>query len=168
MTNTPPPARIAPRSFATVLGLVVLVIGFASIFVGVSRGADERALAREGMVVQGTVTEKRIDHVSRHRQGGANEQRTLYVVGYRFTTRTGAGLDGEQVVGEALWRRLRQDGPIAVRYLEADPFTNRADAEPGASNDVFLAAGSLLSAGGLIFLVVLIRRKRRTTRTGGE
>jgi hypothetical protein len=168
MASTPSPARTAAGSFAKVLGLAVLVIGLAFLFVGVTRGSEGRALARNGLVVQGTVTEKRIDHVSRHKKAGGNDERTLYVVQYRFSTRLGAVLDGEQAVGESLWRGLRKDGPIAVRYLEANPFINRTDAESDASADIFLVAGGVLAAGGLTFLVALIREKRKTMRTGQE
>jgi hypothetical protein len=155
------------RSFATAIGLVVLLIGLVFVFVGVSSGSEERALARRAVVAQGLVSEKRIDHVTRHKKGGGTAEQTLHLVRYRFVTRTGVGLDGEQAVSEALWRRLQQDGPIAVRYLEANPFVNRADAEPGTSPDLLLAAGSLLTAGGFIFLVVVIHGKRGMTRTGG-
>ena len=153
---------MATRSFATVLGLVVFLIGLVLVFVGVSSGAEERALARQGLVAQGTVAEKRIDHVTRRKRGGGTAEETLHVVRYRFATRLGAALDGEQAVSDALWQGLRQDGPIAVRYLEANPFANRVAAEPGANPDRYLAAGILIASAGFVFLVVLIHGKRKT------
>jgi hypothetical protein len=147
------------RSF-TVFGLVVLVAGLGFIYLGVTRGAEARALARHGVVVQGTVTDKRIDHVTRRRRGGTEEER-VYVVRYRFPIRSGAGIDGEQPVGEALWRTLHQDGAIAVRYLESDPFNNRPEAERTSEADLFLLAGLLLASASFTFLAVLIHKNRR-------
>jgi hypothetical protein len=149
------------RSFATVFGLVVLVAGLAFFYIGVTQGAEERALARHGVVVQGTVTDKRIDHVTRRRRGGGTLEERLYVVRYRFATQQGAGVDGERPVSEALWRALRQNSGIAVRYLQSDPFNNRPDAEPAREMDVFLLAGILLASASFVFLVVQIRRNRR-------
>lgn len=152
-------AAMRSRSLATLGGLVVLVVGLAFIYIGVTTGAGERALARDGIVAQGTVADKRIDHVTRRR--GARKEERLYIVRYRFATRQGVGVEGERPVSETLWRSLRQDGTIAVRYLESDPFNNRPDAESQRQADVFLFGGIPLAAASFVFLVVLIHRNRR-------
>lgn len=162
-------ARIAPRSFAFVLGVIAFGIGLIFCVIGFSGGSEERALRREGRVSQGTVLEKRIEHVTRRKKGGGIEEQRLHLIRYRFTTQGGATPEGEQAVGEALWRSLRQDGPVAIRYLESDPFANRLDAEPGSVIDTFLVVSGLFAAAGVVLIAWGLWTARRTVallRTG--
>jgi hypothetical protein len=161
MPVTASSARISPRRVALVFGAAALVGGLALVTGGVSTVSTEWTLARRGAVVEGTVIEKRIDHVTRRKTFWRGADSRSYVVRYAFVTRRGEGADGEQAVGEALWRSLPQSGPVAVRYLEAIPSTNRLDAAPRDRSGAYPLTGGVLVAGGLAALAVALRKRRK-------
>jgi hypothetical protein len=159
MRHTPSPARISPRRVALAFGVVALLSGLALVTGVIFPAPAEWRLARRGLVVEGTVVEKRIDHVTRRKAFGRAEDNRLYVVHYAFATRRGETADGEQAVGEARWRSLTQNGPVAVRYLETDPQTSRLDAESREASAVLPATGGMLVAGGLVVLLLTLWRR---------
>jgi hypothetical protein len=164
MPTTPRLDRPSPRQTAIRIGLIAVVVGLGLAVFRLSSGSEARALERDGVVVQGTVMQKRIENVTRRRKVGGVERQTFHLVRYRFKTRPGADLEGETAVGEAVSRNLRESGPIAVRYLEANPFVNRADAGPGPDLDRWLLSSGLLVAAGLLLLLAGSRFRGRPSR----
>ena len=163
MPTSPSFLRIAPRSFAFVLGLALSAIGIVILSVGLWSKSGDLALARDGVVVSGTVTDKRVEHVLRQKKGGGMDERTRRIVRYRFNTRAGTTQEGERDVTDAIWAQLEQNGPIAIRYLESDPFTNRPDLEPISGADPFLVIGGLIGSIGLLVFAGGVRTVRGVT-----
>jgi hypothetical protein len=146
---TPSFARLAARSFPVIFGVALAAIAVPVLVVGLTGNAVERELGRRGLVAQGTVVDKESTRVTHRKKSGATETQTTYSVRYRFAIGAGAAFEAERQVGEEAWKPLRQDGPVAVRYLPEDPTVNRLDAERTAGVSTLAAIGIVLAAAGL-------------------
>lgn len=150
MSTAPSFVRIARHSAAFVLGLILLVFGLPILATGIRAGGSDRRLARNGVLSQGTVIARSLNRDIRQRKGGATESRTIYVLRYRFAAGGGTTVEGEQAISEQRWKRLERDGPVAIRYLPADPFVNRVEGEArGGGGRLLTPVGGGLSLVGL-------------------
>lgn len=167
MSSRPSLVRVAARSFPFVFGLALLVFGLPILLTGLRVGAGERALKRDGVVSRGTVIERSLNRETSPKKG--SESRTVYMLRYRFPAGSGTSVEGEQALSEATWKRLQRDGPVAIRYLPADPFVNRVDAEPRGGGERLTIAGAAMTVAGWAFFLpglLAVRRTRMILRRG--
>lgn len=111
-------------------------------FVGLS--VQEWFYEAKGERVQGTVLSKT------HTRGSISR----YYAMYRFTTKQGQTLEGED--GEVLsdhWRTLEEGGPVAVEYLPSSPETNRIPGRWAQSSTFGIISGLLFLASTTLLLI---------------
>lgn len=126
-------------------GFVSLAFGLSLALSGACPIAVDRLIAAYGVSVEGSVVGKEIGR-RRARAGG---ERLEYRVAYRFATASGAEVAGRATVARALWDRLVEGAPVAVRYLPPAPRWHRV----GVAGDGGFARGLMFMAiGGLLAL----------------
>ena len=151
-----PLSRTAP-----VTGPIFVAFGLLFGAVGVMVGLQEHRFATEGVVAEGRVLDKRIEHERDHRGNDS----TRYVVTYRFTASSGERVDGRAFFAADAWQALYRDDPVLVRYLPDRPGTNRpADHDDVAYACALLGGGAVFTLIGGLLLGWSVRRWRRRRR----
>ena len=98
-------------------GLVPIVFGLFQAVPSCVARLDDAHFRRDGVVVQGTVTDKSIARRSR-----MSFDRTVW---YRFVTGDNRTVIGSDRMDHAEWTALQPGGPVPVAYLRSRPETNR-------------------------------------------
>ena len=98
-------------------GLVPIVFGLFQAVPSCVARLDDAHFRKEGVVVQGTVTEKSLARRSR-----MSWDRTVW---YRFVTGDNRTVIGSDRMDHAEWTALQPGGAVAVAYLRSRPETNR-------------------------------------------
>lgn len=133
------------------IGLPVILFFAAVSWTGVWYAADqimtERAVYQRGVVIAGTVVEKIF-----LRNTDAGEQ--AHYVAYQFGPPAGATISNKIRIESAAWHRLREKGPIAIRYVPDKPELNLPDG--WHMQDFYYLVGGITLAGALFFSVVLV------------
>jgi hypothetical protein len=143
------PPRYTPLGFWIGLPLVLLLA--AVCWKGFLYAADqihtERVVYARGVLITGTVVKK-----IRYHQTSPGEQ-THYIV-YAFRAPQGIPVRKEIRIDPAAWNRLRDNGPISVRYVPGQPELNLPDG--WRMSELFYWAGGIALLGALFFSIVII------------
>jgi hypothetical protein len=142
--------RYTPPAFWIGLPLV-LFLAVAS-WMGVRYAADqihtERAVYEHGVLTTGTVVRKILYHQTK------NGEQTHYIT-YAFQTPAGTTIRKEEIrIDPDVWNGLRENGPIAIRYVPDKPELNLPDGWHMTS--FFYLVGGIALAGALLFSVVTV------------
>jgi len=78
----------------------------------------------QGMVLEKAVVEKRVAVANR-----PSRPSTHYQVAYRFPAESGEEVIGTSEVAPGAWERLKERGPIGVRYVAGSPWLHRLENE---------------------------------------
>ena len=137
------------RSPAFTLGIagILFFLPFATAGVawfGTQRG-EEALFAARSQSVAGMVLNKAVVHKRRSIAARPSHITTHYQVSYRFQSDAGEELIGTSEIDADAWERLKERGPIAVRYVAGSPWLHRLSGEGGDWGGplVFLAIGGL-------------------------
>lgn len=137
-----PRSALIPRLLITLLGISLILMGIAELFLGF---AGERAEA--------VVTDVR-------REGGERTDskpgRYTYSIGYTFTLSDGRAINGyAKKIGDAVF--LKEDGKatVPIRYLAAFPYISFMEKDTGVGSGQL----TLILAGGA--LVFFMNRKQK-------
>jgi hypothetical protein len=137
------------RSPAFVLGIagILFFLPFATtgvVWFGKQR-AEEALFAARSQSVAGTVLDKVVVHTRRSIASRPSRVAKHYQVNYRFESDAGEEVIGTSRIDADAWERLKERGPIAVRYVAGSPWLHRLSGEGGGWGGplVFLAIGGL-------------------------
>jgi len=148
---------------------ICLTIGIPFLGAGLYAAYDQLTLDRrfetQGLTARGMVLTKAV-----HQSKKTGD--TAYTMTFRFTRADGESVQSGATVSKALWNTLEERGPLEVRYLPEWPNHFLAPGEAVKDNlvlaIVFLAVGTLLSAGGGFAVAWVVRRKREIARLRRE
>lgn len=149
---------VARRSFWLLFGGIWLLAGVFMLVFGVVFALREQQFGADGVVTTGIVLEKRIIPAD-------SDSSTQHRVVYRFTTTDGTVVEGNDEVDVNFWDGLVERGPIEIRYLPAQPESNRI----GGGSDlfgavIFLIAGVVLTIIGGVLVIRAMRGIAKTRR----
>lgn len=158
------PQRYTAVGFWIGLPLVLLLAVVS--WMGVRYASDqihtERAVYERGLLTTGTVVQKILYHQTR------TGEQTHYIT-YAFQTPAGATIRNEEIrVEPDVWNGLRENGPIAIRYVPEQPELNLPDG--WHMTDFYYLVGGIALAGALLFSVVTVGMlvKKRSGGYRGE
>ncbi len=155
-------SRFLQPSFWLVFGSIWLLTGVVLTLAGVVTAVAERTWS-DAIRTTGEVLVKEIVPADA-------DSSTEYRVGFRFSTRDGTPVRGDQAVDVDAWERLVERDPIVVYYLEESPATARLSPDGDAVGAViFLVVGVIVGGvGGTLVAreIGTLRRSRRLLRTG--
>lgn len=133
------------------VGLPVILLFAVVTWLGALYAADqiltEQKVYQRGVLVAGTVEEKIL-----YRQTDAGEQ-AHYVV-YNFRAPADFTIRNKIRIESAAWHQLKENGPIAIRYVPNKPELNLPDG--WHMQNFYCLAGGIALAGALFFTVVLV------------
>ena len=139
--------RYTPLGFW--LGFPFVLFMAVVCWMGVRHAVDqvrtEEAVYREGVLTTGTVEQKL--HYHQTEPG----ERTHYVVS-AFRSPAGFTLRKEINVDAAMWDALREQGPIRIRYVPANPELNLSDGRHMA--DLYYMGGGIALVAALTFSII--------------
>jgi len=128
--------------------LLLAVVSWAGVWYAADQIHTERVVYERGTLTTGTVVQK-----IRYRQTRSWEQ-TTYIT-YEFRTSDGATVRNEEIrVKPAFWHALKENGPIAVRYVPNEAALNLPDGWHMSS--FYYVAGGVALVGALLFSVVTV------------
>jgi hypothetical protein len=142
----------------------VFLIGLAIVVVAAREIIKDRTLGNGAVTADARVTELR--KTTSRKSGDSYQVRYAFEVGgqkYTYKDETGRA-DLWATISQDAWEVARQKGIIAVTYLPADPWANRAVAR--ASDGLFgqiagLVVGLLCMLPTLLWAISALRRRRR-------
>jgi hypothetical protein len=124
-------------------GAVFFFAGCGALVSGLLDLATERRYAAEGREAEARVTGKRVEQAER-----SSRKSTQYVVLYRFDAADGRAGEGRAAVEVSAWEAAKPGDRLRVRYLPAEPGTNR----PAGESEVVGAV--IVSIAGLAFALI--------------
>lgn len=124
-------------------GAVFFFAGCGALVSGLLDLATERRYAAEGREAEARVTGKRVEQAER-----SSRKSTQYVVLYRFDAADGRAGEGRAAVEVSAWEAAKPGDRLRVRYLPAEPGTNRPAGESG------IAGAVIVSIVGLAFALI--------------
>ncbi len=154
--------RLALRSIPFRIGVILLALSLPLLIPGYNQVAPGWRLTHTGVVTQGFVVGKRIEHVTRKGKNGRLSETTTYLLTFQFATPGGDIVEGRQPLDQVRWKSYKEGERVPVRYLPDAPGNNRLEGEPApASAWRTAAAGGGMLAGAVVLLVAGIARTRR-------
>lgn len=118
-------------AFALGVGAMVFFLPFAAAGVAWfgTKSAEESLFAASSRTVQGMVLEKAVVEKRIAAANRPSRPSTHYQVAYRFPAESGEEVIGTSEVAPAAWERLKERGPIGVRYVAGSPWLHRLENE---------------------------------------
>jgi hypothetical protein len=136
------------RSAAFTFGVAGVVFFLPLLVAGVAwswaQRAEDHLFSAQSLPVEGTLLDKSVVRRQTSVGNRPSGTYTYYRVTYRYTS------DGQEIAGTSnvagdAWDRLKERGPIAVRYVPGRPWLHRLDGESGEWTGPIV----LLSLGGI-------------------
>ncbi len=139
--------RYTARAFWIGMPLVVFLatVSWMGVLHAAGQVITERAVYSRGVPATGTVVRKIRYHQTQ------NGEQTHYVA-YAFQTPAGITFRKEIRIEPRVWNDLRENGPIAVRYVPGRPEQNLPDG--WHLSGYYYLVGAIALAGALLFTVV--------------
>lgn len=153
----------AKRSFWLYFGGIWLFVGVVMLIGSAGMALQERSWSADSVRTTGIVLTKDISLAD-------SDSSTAYRVRFRFTSKDGSTIEGDEQVEVATWEGLTERGPIEVYYLPSSPSSVRL--EPGESPIgvliLFLVGVVFGGIGGFLFVRAALEllRARRLLHSG--
>ncbi len=125
------------------IGAVFFFAGCGATVAGIGELLKERRYAVDGRNAEARIVDKDVGEAKR-----GSRSRTEYAARYRFDTPEGAKGEGRALLEVAAWEAAKPGDRIAVRYLGAEPETNRPAGDGG------WVYGIIISIVGPLFAVI--------------
>lgn len=152
------------RSVFLWFGAFFCSVGLIATYVAVQEWRAQRHFEQEAVSVQATVVNKSMEKAT-----SDGNQRTKYLVPYRFSAVDGQPIEKSGEVSVDEWERLKEGSPFPVKYLPSDPSITQTDAQdPWWLPLIFVAGGLLFTVIGAavgrsdlrhVLLVIRLSRK---------
>ena len=156
------PVQLTGQGYALVVIGVVFAIGALVLGVFLVNQSHREAGVREQLRREGTETSAVVTRV--WRTGGEEDKR---MVAYRFTA-GGREIDGRSSAPSAIWRGLKKEAPLAVRFVPGHPEISHPAGWEKSVTPIWLAffAGGCLLLAPVIFAVMI--RKQSSLLSEGR
>ncbi len=118
-------------AFAFGVGAIVFFLPFAGAGVAwlVTKSTEESSFTANARTVQGMVLDKAVVEKRTAVANRPSRPSTHYQVAYRFPADSGEEVIGTSEVASEAWERLKERGPIGVRYVAGRPWLHRLENE---------------------------------------
>lgn len=141
------------RFFLIYFGAVWIAVAALFGFLGKIMLDREAKFHESGVVVDGTVSSKRMEE-RWERRDGRNEKITSHLVKYTFETRQGRKLEAENGVPESEYQHMHVGEPVPIEYLPDEPEVSRvaggSETLPGWLMIIFGVLCALVGVGSVV------------------
>lgn len=144
MNGAPSWLRLALGSVILWVGTIFCIVGVPFFLLGAQEALGEFDFARNAQSVRATVVDKSIDYA----EPGRNNK-TRYLVHYRFAAPDGASIERTEAVPTEKWETAAVGGVLDVRFVKGDPSHSRtADTTDWPFALIFMSLGLIFCAVG--------------------
>jgi len=149
--------QIKQSKFFLIFGAAWILFGLIFGSAGYFMLRHDQRFAQEGIVVDGSLTNKRVEE-----KYDSKEKRTdySYYLKYQFKTESGESLEDESGVGSEEYSKAQVPSQIKIQYLKSDPHSSRiAGTSDATAAWIFMGVGLFLCLIGAAFLFSDLRSR---------